>query len=107
MGMVKLRCSPYLETEEPLMVPVRADVSTETFAGPPAAQPDALVAASMKNLPMPVFSRQAPKKMNRKMNVELTPRGFPMIPSVVMNKWVMTRWTEYPCGEGSPGDRGR
>ena len=45
----------------------------------------------MKNWPIPVFSRKAPKRMNRKMYVEQTPMGLPMTPSVVMKRCVRMR----------------
>ena len=40
-------------------------------------------AISMKNLPTPVLSRKEPKSMKRTINVEHTPRGVPITPSVV------------------------
>ena len=85
-----------LDTEEPETVPCRAEESTATFAGPPDAQPARELARSIKNWPKPVFSRKAPKRMNRKMKVEQTPSGLPMTPSVVMNRWVMMRLSEKP-----------
>ena len=78
-------------TEEPETVPCSADESTATLAGPPTAQPASALARSMKNCPMPVFSRQEPKRMNRKMYVEHTPIGLPITPSVVMKRCVMIR----------------
>ena len=96
MGMVKEPVDTVLETEEPETVPWRAEDSTATLAGPPAAQPARELARSMKNWPMPVFSRKAPKRMNRKMKVEQTPRGLPMTPSVVMKRWVMMRLKAKP-----------
>ena len=55
------------ETEDPEMVPCNADVNTATFAGPPAACPAIAFAKSIKNAPIPVFSKNAPNKINRKM----------------------------------------
>ena len=67
---------------------------TATLAGPPAAQPAMASAMSMNSLPMPVFSRNAPKRMNRKMKVAETPRGMPRIPSVVKYMWETIRSME-------------
>ena len=70
-------------TELPETVPMSPLESTATFAGPPLAHPATAFARSMKNLPSPVLSRYAPKRMKRKMNVEDTPSGMPKMPSVV------------------------
>ena len=40
-------------------------------------------ARSIKNFAIPVFSRKAPKSINRKIKVALTPIGTPIMPSVV------------------------
>ena len=59
---------------------------TATLAGPPEAQPAMAFEMSMKNWPRPVFSRKAPKRMNRKMKVLETPIGVPKMPSVVKKR---------------------
>ena len=103
IGMVKLPDPTVLATELPETVPSRALVMTATLAGPPAAQPAIESAMSMKSLPMPVFSRKAPKRINRKMNEADTPRGMPRIPSVVKYMWETIRWMEYPRWARKPG----
>ena len=70
MGMVKLPVPTTLATEEPETVPMRPEERTATFAGPPAAQPAIALAISIKNLPRPVDSRYAPKRINRKIKVD-------------------------------------
>ena len=72
-----------LLTEEPETVPSKAEERTATFAGPPLAPPAIALHTSIKNCPIPVFSSNAPKSMNRKMKVEQAPIGVPIIPSVL------------------------
>ena len=83
MGMVSDPVPTTLATELPDTVPIRPEDSTATFAGPPLAQPAMELARSIKNLPSPVDSKYAPKRINRKIKVEDTPKGIPKIPSVV------------------------
>ena len=90
-------------TEDPEMVPWRAEESTATFAGPPDAQPAMAFAISMKNLPRPVFSRNAPKRINRKINVEDTPSGIPNTPSVVKKRCPTICCRESPLCANGPG----
>ena len=71
------------ETEEPETVPNKAEDRTATFAGPPLAPPAIALHTSMKKCPIPVFSRRAPNKIKRKINVEQAPIGVPIIPSVL------------------------
>ena len=71
------------ETEEPETVPKSAEERTATFAGPPLALPAIALQASIKNCPIPVFSRKAPKRIKRKIKVEQAPIGVHIIPSVV------------------------
>ena len=70
-------------TEEPEYIPSSAEEITATFAGPPLAQPATEFARSTKKLPIPVFSRKAPKIMKNTINVEQTFKGVPGIPLVV------------------------
>ena len=89
--MVNEPVETVLATDEPETVPCNADERTATLAGPPTAHPAAALATSIKNWPMPVFSRQAPNMIKRNMKVEQTPMGLPITPSVVMKRWVITR----------------
>ena len=84
--MVKLPEPTVFETELPETVPSKALVNTATFAGPPEALPAKALQISIKNCPIPVFSSQAPNKINKKINVEQAPIGVPIIPSVLKNK---------------------
>ena len=56
-----------LATPEPLIVPIRPDEITETLAGPPRVWPTVPMAKSLNSRIMPACSRNAPKRMNRKM----------------------------------------
>jgi len=55
--MVKEPVPTTLATELPVNVPIQPDEITATLAGPPAAPPATALAISIKNPPMPVFSR--------------------------------------------------
>ena len=70
-------------TEEPEYIPSSAEEITATFAGPPEAQPATEFARSTKKLPIPVFSRNAPRIIKNTINVEHTFRGALKIPFVV------------------------
>ena len=83
MGIVTEPVVTVLPTEEPDTMPHRAEDTTATFAGPPAAEPQALFARSMKNWAMPVRSRKAPKTMNTTMNFAQTFIGVPITPPVL------------------------
>jgi len=83
-------------TEEPEMVPMSPELTTATLAGPPVDQPARARERSMTNLPIPVFSRTDPKRMNMNTKVEETPRGTPKTPSVPRYMWLMIRETENP-----------
>ena len=89
-GMVKEPVLTVFATEEPDTVPCRAEEITATFAGPPIFLPAIAFARSINSLPTPVFSRKAPKSINRKINVEDTPRGVPNTPLRVKYIWFTT-----------------
>ena len=72
-----------MPTEEPDTMPHRAEEMTATLAGPPVAAPAILLAQSIKNAAIPVASRKDPNSTNRKMYVEQTWMGVPMMPLVV------------------------
>ena len=86
IGMVKLPEPTVFATELPVIVPCKALEITATFAGPPVAFPAIALAISIKNCPIPVRSKKAPNKINKKIKVEHTASGVPMIPSVVKYK---------------------
>ena len=67
MGMVTEPVVTVLPTEEPETIPQRALEITETFAGPPVAEPARALAHWIKNSEIPVASRKAPKMMKRTM----------------------------------------
>jgi len=69
--------------EEPVIVPMKAEATTATFAGPPRVWPKSEKATRIRYSPAPVRSRRAPKRTKAKTNVEETPSGMPKIPSVV------------------------
>ena len=92
-----------LATEEPETVPSSAEVNTATFAGPPRRLPARALPKSMKNWPTPVFSRNAPKSMNRKMNVLDAPMGVPNTPSRPKNRCLMITCRLKPRLARKPG----
>ena len=94
IGMVKLPEPTVLATELPDMVPSKALVNTATFAGPPAANPATALAKSIKNPPIPVFSRKAANNINRKINFVQTSMGVPIIPSSSKNIRLIIRSIE-------------
>ena len=69
MGMVIEPEPTVFATLEPEFIPARALEITATFAGPPTAEPVTELARSTKNVPMPVFSRSAPRIINHTMKV--------------------------------------
>ena len=80
--MVKVPVVTTLDTPLPEMVPIRALEATAASAGPPVTRPVAVSARFTKNWPAPLFSRNAPKRMNIKINVALTLIAEPKTPSV-------------------------
>ena len=89
--MVKEPEPTVFATEEPETVPSSAEAITATFAGPPMCLPATAFARSMNSLPTPVFSRNAPKSINKNIYVEDTPRGVPKTPFSVKYMW-LTIW---------------
>ena len=85
-GMVKVPVVTTLETEEPLMLPMRPEATTEVRAGPPLRRPVRAKASWMKKLPAPSLSKKAPKIMNTTTKVADTAMGMPNTPSVVHTK---------------------
>lgn len=65
--MVKEPDPTTFATDEPEIVPCRAEEITATLAGPPDAQPAMALAISIKNFPRPVFqdTPQKDKKENK------------------------------------------
>ncbi len=55
-----------LATPEPVMVPINAEDTTDTLAGPPSLWPNRPMAKSVNSLIIPACSRNEPNRMNRK-----------------------------------------
>jgi hypothetical protein len=72
-----------LEIDDPETLPCKALLIIATLAGPPGLLPAIAFEISLKNCPIPVFSKKAPNKINKKTNVAQTPKGVPIIPSVL------------------------
>ena len=64
-------------------MPHRAEEITATFAGPPAEEPARELAKLIKNVDIPVRSKNAPKMMNTTMYLEQTLMGVFIRPVVV------------------------
>ena len=77
IGMVNTPSVTVLATEDPEMVPNKAEDNTETFAGPPAVHPAMAMAMSIKNFPRPVFMVKMPNRTKWKTKVATTPKGTP------------------------------
>lgn len=82
MGMVNEPDPTTFATDEPEIVPCRAEEITATLAGPPDAHPAMALAISIKNFPSPVF-QDTPQKDKKEIKVDDTPMGIPKTPSVV------------------------
>ncbi len=96
MGIVKEPVPTVLATEEPDTVPIRAEEITATLAGPPREAPARALARSIKNSPTPVFSRKAPKSINRKIKVVQAPMAVPKTPSWSYHRCSTMRFQELP-----------
>ena len=72
-----------MATAEPEIEPKRQELMTAMFAGPPGAVPVKACATSMKNGPVPHFSRKPPKMRNEATSVAETPSGIENMPSSV------------------------
>ncbi len=80
-GIVNVPVAATLPTALPLIMPMSPLAMMATFASPPMVRPAKVREISLMNCPIPVALRKAPKRMNRKMYVEETPRATPKIPS--------------------------
>ena len=56
-----------LATPEPEIVPISAEETTATLAGPPSRWPTSASETSVNSRIMPARSRKLPNRMNRKM----------------------------------------
>ncbi len=59
-GIVSAPVDTVLATEEPEIVPKKAEDTTDTFAGPPTYRPASIVALSIKSCPSPVLCAITP-----------------------------------------------
>jgi hypothetical protein len=82
-GIVMEPIVAVLAMDEPVMVPMKAEATTETLAGPPRVWPTSAKAILIRYSPAPVRSRMAPKSTKAKTKVDDTPSGMPKMPSVV------------------------
>ena len=94
--MVNIPVVHTFATDDPETVPIRPELTTATFAGPPVDQPARAIERSMINFPSPVFSSTEPKSINMKTKVEDTSSGVPKMPSVPRYMWFTIRGIENP-----------
>ena len=80
-----------LATAEPLIIPISAEASTATFAGPPGERPTSVSAISLINWEKPEYLRKAPKSTNTKIYVAETLAPVPRMPPVSQTSALMTR----------------
>ena len=82
-GMVMAPVVMTLETDEPLMVPNRPEVTTATFAGPPAKRPAAAAPRLENSRPVPEPAMKEPNTMKAAMVVATMPVSGPYTPPAV------------------------
>ena len=85
-----------LATAEPLIMPIRPEASTATFAGPPGVWPTSVSEKSLINLEKPLYFKYAPNKTKRKIYVAETPIPVPKTPCVPQNWVIKTRFSVKP-----------
>ena len=64
-GIVIVPVVATLAMAEPLIIPIRPDAMTATFAGPPEVVPTRVSEKSLMNLEKPEYFRNAPKTTKR------------------------------------------
>ena len=84
-GIVKVPVVTVFAIEEPEIIPVKPDATTDAFAGPPLYLPSIANAKLIKYSPAPALSSNEPNKTKRNTKPAETPNGTPNIPSVVKN----------------------
>jgi len=88
---------------EPLIIPIRPQAMTPTFAGPPAALPTRDRERSLIKRVKPLRLKKAPKRQKTKMYVVLTPIPVPKIPWLLQKRWPISLLIETPPCPRSPG----
>ena len=84
--MVKEPVVATLAVELPVTEPRRAELTTATWAGPPAIRPARAREKSVKNRPTPALLSSSPKIMKMISTVEETPSGRLQMPSEVRKR---------------------
>ena len=102
-GMVMVPVVATLAMAEPLIMPMRAEATTATFAGPPGVWPTNVREKSLMNLEKPLCFKNAPNTTKRKMYVADTPIPVPSTPWVPQNWVISTRFRVNPLCPSSPG----
>jgi hypothetical protein len=69
--------------DEPVIIPMKPEATTDTLAGPPRVWPTSEKAMRIRYSPAPVRSSTAPNSTNANTKVADTPTGMPRMPSVV------------------------
>ena len=103
IGMVNAPDATTLATDEPEMEPKSAELIVAILAGPPRHLPVSAVARSMKKVPAPLRSRNAPNIMNGKTKVAKVAVTTPNMASWVENVNSMMRSTGRPEWLSFPG----
>ena len=88
---------------DPLIMPIRAEAITETFAGPPGERPTSVREMSLISWENPLYFRNAPKSTNTKMYVAETPLPVPRIPIVSHTRDLMMRLSGNAAVPKVPG----
>ncbi len=102
IGIVNAPDATTFATDEPDIDPNNAELNVAIFAGPPRQRPVKAVANSMKNVPAPLRSKNAPKIMKGKTKVAKVAVTTPNIASCVekvnsmMRSTVIPEWLSFP-----------
>ena len=90
---------------EPLIIPIRADAITETFAGPPGERPTRVREMSLMNWEKPLYFRNDPNRIKMKTYVAETPLPVPRMPIVSQTSDLITRFSVKAAVPKVPGTK--
>ena len=97
---VVITLAPVLPEIEPI-IPL---AMMAVLAGPPVILPVTAYAKVLKNSPAPETSKKAPKRTNKKTNVDETPIGILKIPSILMYSVLMILLSLNPACPSKSGN---
>ena len=101
--MVMVPVVATLAMAEPLIMPIRPEAITATFAGPPGERPTSVRAMSLINCEKPEYFRKAPKSTKTKIYVAETFAPVPRMPLVSQTSALTTRLSVNELVPNVPG----